>query len=72
MTTNVLKSAISKYLAYRKEKSREALLSDDYKQEQEELRENLLLFNEEIIKHEEQTENIDRFIDKVWKYLDLD
>lgn len=48
------------------------MLSDDYEQEQEELREKLLQLNEEIIQQEEQVENIDRFIGKVRKYLDLD
>lgn len=48
------------------------MLSDDYEQEQEELREKLLCLNEEITKQEEQAENIDRFISKVRKYLDLD
>ena len=48
------------------------MLSDDYEQEQKELREKLLRLNEEITKQEEQAENIDRFIGKVRKYLDLD
>lgn len=48
------------------------MLSDDYEQEQEELRKKLLRLNEEISEQEEQTENIDRFISKVRKYLDLD
>ncbi len=48
------------------------MLSDDYEQEQEELREKLLQLNEEIIQQEEQAGNIDRFISKVRKYLDLD
>ena len=52
--------------------SRFQMLSDDYEQEQEELREKLLRLNEEIIQQEEQAENIDRFIGKVQKYLDLD
>ncbi len=52
--------------------SRFQMLSDDYEQEQEELREKLLRLNEEISQQEEQTENIDRFISKVRKYLDLD
>lgn len=52
--------------------SRFQMLSDDYEQEQEELREKLLLLSEEITKQEEQAENIDRFIGKVRKYLDLD
>ena len=52
--------------------SRFQMLSDDYEQEQEELREKLLRLNEEITQQEEQAENIDRFIGKVRKYLDLD
>ena len=52
--------------------SRFQMLSDDYEQEQEELREKLLQLNEEIIQQEEQAENIDRFISKVQKYLNLD
>ena len=48
------------------------MLSDDYEQEQEELREKLLQLNEEILQLEEQAENIDRFICKIRKYLDLD
>ena len=51
------------------------MLSDDYEQEQEELREKLLRLNEEITKQEEQAEqaeNIYRFIGKVRKYLNLD
>ena len=52
--------------------SRFQMLSDDYEQEQEELRGKLLQLDEEIIQQEEQAENIDRFIGKVRKYLDLD
>lgn len=52
--------------------SRFQMLADDYEQEQEELREKLLRLNEEINEQEEQSENIDRFISKVRKYLDLD
>ena len=52
--------------------SRFQMLSDDYEQEQKELREKLLRLNEEINQQEEQAENIDRFIGKVRKYLDLD
>ena len=51
--------------------SRFQMLSDDYEREQEELRGKLLQLNEEIIEQEEQAENIDRFIGKVRKYLDL-
>ena len=52
--------------------SRFQMLSDDYEQEQKELREKLLRLNEEITEQEEQSENIDRFISKVRKYLDLE
>ena len=52
--------------------SRFQMLSNDYEQEQEELREKLLRLNEEITEQEEQSENIARFISKVRKYLDLD
>lgn len=48
------------------------MLSDDYEQEQAELWEKLLQLNEEITQQEEQAENIDRFIGKVRKYLELD
>ncbi|MDD3410655.1 MAG: DUF4368 domain-containing protein [Eubacteriales bacterium] len=52
--------------------SRFQMLSDDYEQEQNELREKLLQLNEEITQQEEQAENIDRFICKVRKYSYLD
>ena len=52
--------------------SRFQMLFDDYEHEQEELREKLLRWNEEITKQEEQAESIDRFIGKMRKYLDLD
>lgn len=52
--------------------SRFQMLSDDYEQEQAELRAKLLQLNKEITQQEEQAENIDRFIGKVRKYLDLD
>ncbi len=47
------------------------MLPDDYEREQAELREKLLQLNEDIAQQEEQAENIDRFIGKVQKYLDL-
>lgn len=52
--------------------SRFQMLSADYEQEQEELREKLLQLNEEINQQEKQAENIDGFISKVHKYLDMD
>lgn len=51
--------------------SRFQMLSDNYEQEQDNLREKLLQLDEEISEQEEQSENIDRFIGKVKKYLDL-
>lgn len=47
------------------------MLSADYEQEQMKLRENLLQLIEDITQQEEQAKNIDRFIGKVRKYLDL-
>ena len=51
--------------------SRFQMLSNDYEQEQEELREKLLRLNEEINEQEEQTKNIDRFISKVQKFVTM-
>ena len=48
------------------------MLSKDYEQEQNGLRDKLLQLEEEITQQEEQAENIDRFIGKVKKYLDLE
>ncbi len=48
------------------------MLSDDYEQEQEELREKLLRLNEEINEQEEQAENIDKFLAKygnIWIWM---
>ena len=47
------------------------MLSDDYEQEQAGLREKLLQLNEDITQQEEQAENIDKFISKVRRHLDL-
>jgi len=52
--------------------SRFEMLSKDYEQEQNELRDKLLQLDEEITQQEEQAESIDRFIGKVKKYLDLE
>ena len=51
--------------------SRYEMLSNDYAREQSELRDKLLLLEQEITRQEEQAENIDRFIGKVRKYLEL-
>lgn len=47
------------------------MLSADYGQEQNDLREKLLQLNEDITQQEEQAENIDSFIRKIKKYPDL-
>ena len=51
--------------------TRYEMLSNDYEQEQSELRDKLLLLEQEITQQEEQAENMDRFIGKVRKYLEL-
>jgi hypothetical protein len=47
------------------------MLSADYEREQNDLQDKLLRLDEEITQQEEQAENIDRFIGKVRKYLNL-
>ena len=47
------------------------MLSDDYEAEQKNLRGKLLLLEEEITQQEEQANNLERFIGKVKRYLDL-
>ncbi len=51
--------------------SRYQMLSEDYEREQNDLQDKLLQLENEITQQEEQAENIDRFIGKVKKYLDL-
>jgi len=48
------------------------MLSDGYEKEQEELRGKLLQLETEIKTQEEQTDNLERFIGKAKRYLDLD
>jgi predicted ribosome quality control (RQC) complex YloA/Tae2 family protein len=52
--------------------SRFRMLSDDYEKEQNGLREKLLQLNDEIERQEEQSDNLERFIIKVNKYLSLE
>lgn len=52
--------------------SRFQMLSADYEQEQSCLKDKLLQLDDEIMQQEEQAENIDRFIGRVKKYLDLE
>jgi hypothetical protein len=51
--------------------NRYKMLAADYEQEQDDLQNKLLQLDEEICKQEEQAENIDRFIGKARKYLNL-
>lgn len=47
------------------------MLADDYEKEQEDLRKSVVTLTAEIEQQEEQADNIERFIEKVRKYLDL-
>lgn len=47
------------------------MLSDDYEKEQEEMQERVENLTSEIAETEEQSGNLERFISKVHKYLDL-
>ncbi len=47
------------------------MLADDYEREQEDLRKSIAELSEEIEQQEEQSDNIERFIEKVHKYFDL-
>lgn len=51
--------------------SRFQLLSDDYEKEQGELQEQVENLTAEITETEEQSDNLERFISKIHKYLDL-
>lgn len=47
------------------------MLADDYEKEQADLRKSVIALASEIEHQEEQADNIERFIEKVHKYLDL-
>lgn len=47
------------------------ILADDYEQEQKELNERIISLTAEIEQQEEQADNLNRFIDKIHKYFDL-
>ena len=51
--------------------SRFKMLADDYEREQEELKQKIFTLTAEIEQQEEQSDNVERFIAKVHKYLDL-
>ena len=48
------------------------MLSEDYEKEQEELRQKIAILEEEIQNHEDQVENVDKFIQQAKKYLHLE
>ena len=47
------------------------ILADDYEQEQNDLNERIISLTAEIEQQEEQVDNLNRLIDKVHKYFDL-
>ncbi len=47
------------------------MLADDYEREQEDLRKSIATLTAEVEHQEEQSENVERFIEKVHKYFDL-
>ena len=51
--------------------SRFKMLADDYEREQEDLRKSIDKLTAEVEHQEEQSENVERFIEKVHKYFDL-
>lgn len=51
--------------------SRFQMLADDYEQEQKELKAKISVLTMEIEQQEEQADNLERFIEKVHKYFDL-
>lgn len=58
-------------VAGRLSEARFQMLSDDYEKEQTELREKIAVLTKEISEHEDQADNVDRFIRTVKKYLYL-
>ncbi len=51
--------------------SRFQMLANDYEEEQENLRKSVITLTAEIEQQEEQADNLERFIEKVHKYFDL-
>ncbi len=47
------------------------MLADDYEREQENLRKSIATLTAEVEHQEEQSENVERFVEKVHKYFDL-
>ena len=51
--------------------SRFKMLADDYEREQEDLKKSIDMLTVEVAQQEEQSENVERFIEKIHKYFDL-
>ena len=47
------------------------MLADDYEREQEDLRKSIDTLTAEVEQQREQSENVERFIEKIHKYFDL-
>ena len=67
----LFKKVYEDYANQRLSEARYEMLSGDYETEQAELRERLETLTAEIEQQEEQAENIDKFIAKVKKYLEM-
>ena len=67
----LFKKVYEDYANQRLSEARYEMLSGDYETEQAELREKLETLTAEIEQQEEQAENIDKFIAKVKKYLEM-
>ena len=67
----LFKKVYEDYANQRLSEARYEMLSGDYEAEQAELREKLETLTAEIEKQEEQADNIDKFIAKVKKYLEM-
>ena len=67
----LFKKVYEDYANQRLSEARYEMLSGDYETEQAELKEKLSALTDEIEQQEEQAENIDKFIAKVKKYLEM-
>ena len=67
----LFKKVYEDYANQRLSEARYEMLSGDYETEQAELKEKLSTLTDEIEQQEEQAENIDKFIAKVKKYLEM-
>ncbi len=67
----LFKKVYEDYANQRLSEARYEMLSSDYEAEQAELKEKLSVLTDEIEQQEEQAENIDKFIAKVKKYMEM-